>query len=436
MALSFASYTGDGSNKNFAVPFPYISSGHVSVFVDGVAATFVWLNAGLVQTSVAPVNGSYVLVRRQTPNETAMVNFSDSSTLTESDLDLMTAQLLYIEQEATDALDNAITIDLQGRMDAHGARVINVGNPVDAQDAVTKSYFDLNIGQYRDEAVAAAASASTDASSADADRVAAETARDTAVTAAAGMVNKADLNSPALTGTPTAPTAAAGTNTNQIATTAFVLANSLGAMYRTRVALAAATVPVTEKVVACLGYASPGDCDVFLLTRVAPQPDYGGVRSADRFMPDGSTDATNGGWWVYVPTAAGVDARAFGYKADWTNGDAGTTDNAVALQNAINFAGDGFGTGVDSGGGCGTDVLLPKGTGVVGSPITVHDGVRLLGKGVFSTVIKMKDTFAGGSTFIRLGTPGNTYDICDTQTRGSAGDLVINGLIALGGVAK
>jgi len=37
---------------------------------------------------------------------------------------------------------------------------------------------------------------------------------------------KADLASPALTGTPTAPTATAGTNTTQIATTAFVLANS------------------------------------------------------------------------------------------------------------------------------------------------------------------------------------------------------------------
>jgi hypothetical protein len=36
---------------------------------------------------------------------------------------------------------------------------------------------------------------------------------------------KAPLASPALTGTPTAPTAAAGTNTTQIATTAFVLAN-------------------------------------------------------------------------------------------------------------------------------------------------------------------------------------------------------------------
>lgn len=37
---------------------------------------------------------------------------------------------------------------------------------------------------------------------------------------------KANLASPAFTGVPTAPTAAAGTNTTQIATTAFVLANS------------------------------------------------------------------------------------------------------------------------------------------------------------------------------------------------------------------
>lgn len=36
------------------------------------------------------------------------------------------------------------------------------------------------------------------------------------------LTTKANLNSPALTGTPTAPTAAAGTNTTQIATTAFV----------------------------------------------------------------------------------------------------------------------------------------------------------------------------------------------------------------------
>lgn len=44
----------------------------------------------------------------------------------------------------------------------------------------------------------------------------------------AALDAKAPLASPALTGTPTAPTAAAATNTTQIATTAFVQSNSIG----------------------------------------------------------------------------------------------------------------------------------------------------------------------------------------------------------------
>ncbi len=48
---------------------------------------------------------------------------------------------------------------------------------------------------------------------------------DTELTAVASAISsKADLNSPALTGTPTAPTAVVGTNTTQIATTAFAKA--------------------------------------------------------------------------------------------------------------------------------------------------------------------------------------------------------------------
>jgi hypothetical protein len=46
---------------------------------------------------------------------------------------------------------------------------------------------------------------------------------DTELTAIASAISsKADINSPALTGTPTAPTASATTNTTQVATTAFV----------------------------------------------------------------------------------------------------------------------------------------------------------------------------------------------------------------------
>ena len=48
---------------------------------------------------------------------------------------------------------------------------------------------------------------------------------DTELNAIANAVaSKADINSPAFTGTPTGPTAAAGTNTTQLATTAFVTA--------------------------------------------------------------------------------------------------------------------------------------------------------------------------------------------------------------------
>ncbi len=48
---------------------------------------------------------------------------------------------------------------------------------------------------------------------------------DTELTAVASAISsKADLNSPALTGTPTAPTASLGTNTTQVATAAFVQA--------------------------------------------------------------------------------------------------------------------------------------------------------------------------------------------------------------------
>ena len=51
---------------------------------------------------------------------------------------------------------------------------------------------------------------------------------DTELTAVASAISsKADLNSPALTGTPTAPTASSGTNTTQLATTAFVIANAI-----------------------------------------------------------------------------------------------------------------------------------------------------------------------------------------------------------------
>ena len=57
------------------------------------------------------------------------------------------------------------------------------------------------------------------------------------------IATKANTNSPALTGTPTAPTATAGTNTTQIASCAFVLANAIPSGMITMWSGTIATIP-------------------------------------------------------------------------------------------------------------------------------------------------------------------------------------------------
>ena len=111
MAYSYESYTGNGSNVQFNVPFPYIAQAHVHVYVQGVEDTaFTWINASLIKTSITPPNGVKVIVKRLTPRD-ALVDFVDGTTLGEDQLDLLLTQALYLSQEALDAA--AFTVDPQ-----------------------------------------------------------------------------------------------------------------------------------------------------------------------------------------------------------------------------------------------------------------------------------------------------------------------------------
>ena len=72
-------------------------------------------------------------------------------------------------------------------------------------------------------------------------------------------ITRATLASPAFTGTPTAPTATVGTNTTQLATTAFVLANAAGITLTTNGTTGASTFNTSTKVLNIPNYsgASP-----------------------------------------------------------------------------------------------------------------------------------------------------------------------------------
>ena len=104
MAYSYVTYTGNGSTTQFTVPFGYIRREHVLVTVAAVAATFTWVNDGLIQMTTAPANGAAVRVYRVTPLESPLVDFADGATLVAADLDTNARQSIYTQQELDDSL--------------------------------------------------------------------------------------------------------------------------------------------------------------------------------------------------------------------------------------------------------------------------------------------------------------------------------------------
>jgi hypothetical protein len=148
MGLAYAQSLADGVNSVFTVPFNYLSKNHITVTVDGVSVPFTWISPSVVQLTTVPAAGKIVERTRSTPIATVMVDFADSSTLTEGDLDTATLQELYINQESRDiaekglaALDaKVLKLASDGTYDALTHRIKNLADPTSPQDAATKNW--------------------------------------------------------------------------------------------------------------------------------------------------------------------------------------------------------------------------------------------------------------------------------------------------------
>jgi hypothetical protein len=240
---------------------------------------------------------------------------------------------------------------------------------------------------------------------------------------------KAPLASPALSGTPTAPTASAGTNTTQIATTAFVktavndlIASAPGAL-DTLDELAAAlgddanfagtvTTSLAAKVT---GPASSTDNSLVRFDSTTGKLIQGGsgVTLADSGVLSNLADPiapSDAATKTYVDTAIGVlvyDVRAYGAVAD------GVTSDTTAINNAVSDAAT-----------TGGIVQLMAGTHYLGTHgITPASNVHIRGAGVGATILKPDPALTGGNgDAIRLviGT-GGTY-----ATNISVTDLTID----------
>ena len=145
MPYAYNVYTGNGSATQYTIGFPYIRKEHVKVFVNYVDTTFTFANDTTAQLSSAPANGVQVEVRRITPADNVLVDYTDGSTLTAADLDTNALQQLYLDQELDDAQKRVVTISSTTGLPTLGnQRLTNVSDPTGAQDAATKNYVDTN----------------------------------------------------------------------------------------------------------------------------------------------------------------------------------------------------------------------------------------------------------------------------------------------------
>ena len=96
-------YPGDGVQTDFNIPFEYLSSSYVRVFINDVeTSAWSFLTTSIVRMDVAPAVGETVKVQRITQRDTRIVDFVDGSVLTETDLNTSAIQVLHVVQEAYD----------------------------------------------------------------------------------------------------------------------------------------------------------------------------------------------------------------------------------------------------------------------------------------------------------------------------------------------
>ena len=160
MASTIANYQGNGSTTDFSVPFDYLAKKFVKVTVDSLeklggdygdtTKDYFFVDKTTIRFNTAPASGTEIIIRRYTSATDRIVSFKDASVLKAKDLDVSTIQTIHIAEEGRDIINDALIVDKEGNWDAKGKRIINVGDPIEDNDAITlKFYKDDAMGAYQ-----------------------------------------------------------------------------------------------------------------------------------------------------------------------------------------------------------------------------------------------------------------------------------------------
>lgn len=142
------SFVGDGSTNKFYFGFDYINKQFVKVQIgnEGQSLTYpsdYTVDDRSVVLKDTPAVGVAIRVYRETPSD-RIVEWSDGAFIKASQMTLENLQQLHLIEEAQDyPILNSLSKYPDGiHFNALGSRVINVSDPKDPQDAVTKHYME------------------------------------------------------------------------------------------------------------------------------------------------------------------------------------------------------------------------------------------------------------------------------------------------------
>ena len=144
----------DGTQTTYTFPFPYLRKKFVMVSILHPDATETALeyevdytvnDLSVSLTTPAQV-GEHIIIYRQTSTD-KIVTWNDGSILLARDMNTEDAQLLHLQEEQQDyitanAITTKVTSDKEVLFDALNHRVVNVSDPKDPQDVVTKHYME------------------------------------------------------------------------------------------------------------------------------------------------------------------------------------------------------------------------------------------------------------------------------------------------------
>jgi phage-related tail fiber protein len=103
-----AQYIVENGQQEFDLAVPYLDRSHIKIAVNGIIPPYSWVSDSRIRLTFPTPDGSVVNIRRETPINRPLVEFTNSSNLTKEELNRAYLHTLYRQQEQDDFISGSL----------------------------------------------------------------------------------------------------------------------------------------------------------------------------------------------------------------------------------------------------------------------------------------------------------------------------------------